>query len=116
MHMVNGFVTGEFSYWGAVAIVVEAGVLLSAAYYLTRRLWFPIGLHAAWNFSLAGIFGLRVSGVDPVRGFIQGSLHGPDLLTGGSFGPEGSVVTVALGLALGIALLLKARQKGNLSF
>jgi uncharacterized protein len=116
MHMVNGFVTGEFSYWGAVAIVVEAGVLLNAAYYFTRRLWFPIGLHAAWNFSLGGIFGLRVSGVDPVRGFIQGSLHGPDLLTGGNFGPEGSVVTVALGLTLGIALLLKARRKGNLDF
>jgi membrane protease YdiL (CAAX protease family) len=115
IHTANGFVTGEFSYWGAVAIVVEAGVLLNAAYYFTRRLWFPIGLHAAWNFSLGGIFGLRVSGIDPVRGLIQGSLNGPELLTGGSFGPEGSLVTVALGLSLGLALLLKARRKGNLT-
>lgn len=114
IHMVNGFVTGAFSYWGATAIVFEAGVLLSAAYYFTRRLWFPIGLHAGWNFSLGGIFGLRVSGVDPIQGLIQGSLLGPELLTGGSFGPEGSLVTIVSGLSLGIALLLKAKRKGNL--
>lgn len=114
MHTANGFVTGEFSYWGAVAIMVEAGVLLSAAYYFTKRLWFPIGLHAAWNFALAGIFGLRVSGIDTGRGLIQGSLNGPELLTGGSFGPEASLVTVALGMSLGLTLLFKARRKGNI--
>ena len=46
----------------AAAISLEAGVMLAAAYVLTRRLWLPIGIHAAWNFTQGGIFSVAVSG------------------------------------------------------
>ena len=48
-----------------LAIALEAGVLLAAAYVFTRRLWMAIGLHTAWNFSEGGIFGASVSGTKP---------------------------------------------------
>lgn len=112
---LNGVTTGEVSWWGAVAIVLEAGFLLNAAYCLTRRLWFVIGLHLAWNFMLSGVFGLPVSGIDAGGGFLQGTVSGPVWLTGGTFGPEGSVIAVVFGLGLGVFLLAKAQQRGNLT-
>lgn len=115
IHLLNGVTTGEVSWWGAVAIVLEAGFLLNAAYCLTRRLWFVIGLHLAWNFMLSGVFGLPVSGIDAGGGFLQGTVSGPVWLTGGTFGPEGSVIAVVFGLGLGVFLLAKAQQRGNLT-
>ena len=41
---------------GALAITIEAGVLLAPVYLLTRRLWLSIGSHIAWNFTQNGIF------------------------------------------------------------
>jgi len=96
----------------AVAVMVEAGVLLAAAYMLTRRLWFCIGIHIAWNFTEGGIFSAAVSG-GHTKGLLQAKLSGPDWLTGGAFGAEGSVVAVAICAAAGIALVAKAVMKGN---
>ena len=45
--------------FSALAIALEAGVLLGLAYVATRRLWLPIGLHIAWNFTESGLFGVR---------------------------------------------------------
>ena len=44
----------------AAAVMVEAGVMLASAYMLTRRLWFCIGIHIAWNFTEGGIFSARL--------------------------------------------------------
>ena len=96
----------------AVAVMVEAGVLLAAAYMLTRRLWFCIGIHIAWNFTEGGIFSAAVSG-GHAKGLLQAKLSGPDWLTGGAFGAEGSVVAVAICAAAGVALVAKAVMKGN---
>ena len=46
----------------AVGIAFEAGVMLGAAYMLTRSLWLPMGLHAAWNFTQGEVFDIPVSG------------------------------------------------------
>ena len=80
----------------ALAIALEAGILLGAAYAATERLWVPIGLHIAWNFTEGSVFGMSVSGLNKVTGLIQGSLQGSRLLTGGAFGPEASIVAVAV--------------------
>ncbi|HEX4423188.1 MAG TPA: CPBP family intramembrane glutamic endopeptidase [Kofleriaceae bacterium] len=95
-----------------IAIALEAGVLLAAAFALTRRLWLPFGLHAAWNFTEGGIFGASISGGQP-RGLLTSQLSGPELLTGGSFGPEASVVAVVVCLAAGITLLALAHRRGQ---
>jgi uncharacterized protein len=97
----------------AVAIMVEAGIFLGAAYMLTRRLWLPIGLHIGWNFTEGGIFGTSVSGTAP-RGWLQATTSGPAWLSGGEFGPEASVVTVAICGAIGIALVLWVAKHGGI--
>ena len=62
---------------GAVSISAEAGVLLAAAYMLTRRLWMSMGFHIAWNYTQSGVFfGHRFGGyVEP--GLIQPVIDGP---------------------------------------
>ncbi|HET7620613.1 MAG TPA: type II CAAX endopeptidase family protein [Gemmatimonadaceae bacterium] len=97
---------------GAIAIALEAGILLGAAYMATRRLWLAIGIHFAWNFTQGGIFGVAVSGVAS-NGLLRGELRGPSLLTGGAFGVEGSVVAVVVCLAAALPLLTLARRRGN---
>lgn len=92
---------------GALSIILEAGVMLAAAYIVTRRLWLVIGLHAAWNFTQGGIFGVQVSG-RPVKGLLQGTLSGPEWLSGGAFGAEASVVAVVSCVAVALVFLARA--------
>lgn len=69
-----------------------AGVLLAGAYLRTRSLWVAIGLHWAWNWVMAAVFDLPVSGWAfdvPGYDFRQ---SGPDAWTGGAFGPEGGML------------------------
>lgn len=87
-----------------LACVAAAGLLLSAAYMLTQRLWLGIGFHIGWNFTQGGVFSVPVSG-HPGEGMIQGVLTGPNWLTGGAFGVEGSALALAAVLTAGIALL-----------
>lgn len=91
--------------WSSVAIAMEAGILLGAAYAATGRLWLPIGLHAGWNFCEGSIFGMAVSGNTMRPGLIVGSLSGHPSLTGGAFGPEASIVAVVLCFAVAVAFL-----------
>ena len=98
--------------FAAIAILLEAGILLAAAYMLTRRLWLVIGMHFAWNFTQGGVFGVPVSGI-PIPGMLSGRLEGPDWISGGAFGPEASVITVTVCLAVAWALLFIARRQGR---
>lgn len=95
------------------AIALEAGVLLAAAYVLTRNLWFPIGLHLGWNFTEGGIFGVSVSGGRASNGIFSVTLSGHPLLTGGKFGPEASLIAIAVCLAVAIVLLIAAARNGR---
>ena len=88
--------------WSSLAIVVEAGFLLGAAYKYSRTLWLPIGIHWAWNFTQGNIFGFEVSGKDAGASLLTSTVSGPDWLTGGYFGAEASVIPVLLGLLLSV--------------
>jgi uncharacterized protein len=100
------------SVFTSVAISLEAGIMLAAAYTATRRLWVPIGIHFGWNFAQGGLFGIAVSG-NPVDGWLKTELSGPELLSGGAFGAEGSLVAVVLCLAAGTALVWLTIKRGN---
>jgi CAAX protease family protein len=77
-----------------------AGVVMAGAYLRTRSLWTAIGLHWAWNWVMAAVFDLPVSGIDfDVPGY-DTLEFGPDRFTGGIFGPEGGVVVTLLVLPL----------------
>ena len=93
---------------GAVFVALEAGVLLAAAYILTRRLWVPIGLHLSWNFAEAGIFSGDVSGVQMPPGLLRSVVEGPALMTGGRFGVEASLVAFLICAAAGLVILAMA--------
>ncbi|MEV7805180.1 CPBP family intramembrane glutamic endopeptidase [Microbispora sp. NPDC088329] len=110
MHLANEHATA----WGAIAIAIEAGGMLAAAYAATRTLWLPIGLHFGWNFAAAGIFSTEVSGNGATQGLLHSVTSGPALLTGGDFGPEASPYAVVFGLALTVVFLWLARRRGNL--
>ena len=107
MHIYNP----DATWWGAVAIAVEAGILFAAVYTVTRSLWWCIGLHFAWNVVEGPVFGSIVSGSGAQDSWLVASWTGPDLLTGGTFGLEASIVPVVLLGILGIALLVYASRK-----
>ncbi|MFH8803962.1 lysostaphin resistance A-like protein [Streptomyces sp. NPDC017936] len=98
---------------GAVAIAIEAGGMLAAAYAATRSLWLPIGLHFGWNFAESGIFGAEVSGNGDVHGLLDSSTSGATLITGGEFGPEASVYAILAGGLLTIVFLRLAHRRGT---
>ena len=72
---------------------------------MTQRLWLPIGLHLGWNFTEGSVFGMSVSGNARQDSLIMGTLHGPNLLTGGAFGPEASILAVIVCLAASVIIL-----------
>jgi membrane protease YdiL (CAAX protease family) len=96
----------------AVGIAFEAGIMLAGAYMITRRLWAAIGLHAAWNFAEGGIYGTPVSGLK-VDGLLRPWIGGPDLITGGAFGPEAALPAMVVATALGILFLVIAHRQGK---
>ena len=99
--------------FSAVAIALEAGLMLGITYTLTRRLWLPIGIHFAWNFAQGGIYGVNVSG-NEVNGWLKSQLVGPELISGGSFGAEGSLVAVIICLLAFALFLGMTLRRGNL--
>ncbi len=99
--------------FSSFAIALEAGVLLGGAYMLTRNLWMAIGLHAAWNFTQGWIFDVPVSGSDQ-NGMVEAQLSGPELLSGGAFGLEASLIALVLATAAGVALVVMAVKRGEL--
>lgn len=96
----------------AVGIAFEAGVMLGAAYILTRSLWMPMGIHAAWNFAQGEVYDIPVSG-NAVHGLVKAKLSGPPLLTGNGFGLEASVIAIVLATAFGLWLLWLAVHRGE---
>jgi membrane protease YdiL (CAAX protease family) len=108
-HIMNPNAT----WFSSFAIAVEAGVLLGGAYMLTRSLWFPMGLHAAWNFTQGEIFDVPVSGIDE-HGLVQAQLSGPPLLSGGNFGLEASIIALVLATAVGVWLVWLAVRQGKI--
>ena len=94
IHMGNSNAT----LWSSVAIAVEAGLLLGAAYKYSGTIWLPIGIHWAWNFTQGNVFGFSVSGMPSDVSVFDAMVSGPEILSGGEFGPEASVITVALGV------------------
>jgi membrane protease YdiL (CAAX protease family) len=96
--------------WQALIGLLLAGVFLTYPYLRTRQLWLSIGLHIGWNFFISTVFGFTVSGLNLFRLTLQ-EVHGPELFTGGDFGPEAGLVLVPAGLLiLGLTWLYTRRS------
>lgn len=108
-HLMNAQGTLE----GALFIAVEAGILLAAAYMLTRRLWLGVGFHFGWNYTQSAIFSGIVSGNDAQQGLIRSTMIGPNWLTGGAFGVESSVLALLVCTTTGVVMLVMAVRRGK---
>jgi len=85
----------DFSWVGGLCLFSH-GVLFGLAYFKTRSLWVPIGIHVAWNWAQGPLWGMNVSGTTIANSFLVSVPKGPELLSGGSFGAEGSLITLAI--------------------
>ncbi|HZR39869.1 MAG TPA: CPBP family intramembrane glutamic endopeptidase, partial [Ktedonobacteraceae bacterium] len=110
-HLLNP----DATLFGALAIALEAGILLGAAYMLTRSLWLAVGFHWAWNFFEGPVFGTVISGSGPssVKTIITSTMTGPQIWTGGTFGPEAGLVALMACLVAGAILLILAVRRGQ---
>ncbi len=72
-----------------------AGLMYASAYILTGQLAIPIGLHFAWNFFEGCVYGFPVSGINMGTSIIMTQYSGPELFTGGAFGPEAGLTGIA---------------------
>ena len=89
--------------WFSTANTAGFGILFGYAYLRSRDLWLPIGLHFGWNFTLP-LFGVNVSGLRmKVTGYEMSWTAG-SLWSGGEYGPEASILTSVVLIALFIYL------------
>ena len=105
LHLANPNAT-----WVSAAGIFFAGVFLAYGYLRTKRLWLPIGLHIGWNFFEGVGFGFPVSGLDDIYRLLRIQVHGPELWTGGAFGPEAGLIVLPA-LILGAVLIYLFTQR-----
>ncbi|MEU5485758.1 CPBP family intramembrane glutamic endopeptidase [Streptomyces mirabilis] len=98
--------------WSALAIALEAGVMLGVAFLWRRNIWFVAGLHFTWN-TAEQLLGIPVSGHTP-KGLFTVDTHGSALLNGGTFGLEASIVPVLIGVLLTVRMFVLAGRSGGL--
>jgi len=87
-----------------------AGLLFAYAFLRTKQLWLPIGLHIGWNFFEGVVFGFPVSGLD-IYALARISVHGPELWTGGAFGPEAGLIVLPAIVVGGLLIYLYSRRR-----
>ncbi len=111
LHLANP----DSSPFAAACLIAGEGIGIGL-YLLTGRIWGPIGMHAAWNFTQGWIFGAAVSGITEIAGGPL-ALHPapgvPAVLSGGGFGPEASLAALIVSLSASAALLIRAWRLGR---
>jgi membrane protease YdiL (CAAX protease family) len=108
-HIANPHATAV----AAIAIAVEAGLLLGGVYMLSRSIWTATGLHLAWNFCEGPLYGTAVSGTTGFGRVLVSTTTGPSIWTGGDFGPEAGLAAVILCLAVAAPTIALATRRGR---
>ncbi len=102
VHLLNA----EQSIASAVMLMFSS-LIIVAPFILTRKLWVTWGFHAGWNFMQAGVFGMMNSGV-AFKGWFVAEIAGPEWVTGGSIGLEGTYHSMAIDFLIGLAVMFLA--------
>jgi membrane protease YdiL (CAAX protease family) len=100
-HMGNG---GETRI-GIVGVFLFA-IFSAATLRRTGNLWLAVGAHAGWDWAQSFVYGVSDSGLQVAGHLLNPHIQGPDWLSGGSVGPEGSVLTLILWALMTVALLV----------
>ena len=85
--------------------IILAGLVIGLPYLLTGELGLSIGLHLTWNLFQGTVYGFSVSGNSPTTHLFSIQQNGPNLWTGGAFGPEGGLI-VLVWTIVGCGLIL----------
>lgn len=95
--------------------VVIGGIMVGIMFTYTKRLWLPVFFHFGWNFTQV-LYGVTLSGTEEYKtdAIFKSSLSGPDMLTGGEFGPENSVITIILTFLIFLILYWLCYKKGKI--
>lgn len=93
----------------AVTNIFLSGLLLGLNYLYTKNLWFAIMFHFSWNFFLGPVLGYEVSGL-PLNSLLEQYIQGPDWITGGGFGLEGSVLDGIFSIIALVLLIMAYRR------
>ena len=86
-----------WSTWVPMTELFAAGFILGISYTFTKNLWFPTFFHFGWNF-FQGLFGFEISGINVDSWKMishENTGNIPDIVSGGAFGIEGSVITLS---------------------
>lgn len=98
--------------WVSAAGIFFAGIYLAYGYIRTKQLWLSIGLHIGWNFFEGVVFGFPVSGLD-IYALTRIKIQGPEVWTGGAFGPEAGLIVLPSLLLGGFLIYLYTRKRAN---
>lgn len=101
LHLINP----NSSLISATCVAIEGGLLLGAAYIYSRSLWLPIAIHFAWNFMQSGLLGAITSGNEKTNSLLTTQITGAKIITGGEFGPEGTIQAILICLIATIVLM-----------
>jgi uncharacterized protein len=89
------------------------GFSMAMMFIYTKRIWLPYFFHIGWNFAQP-FYGSNLTGLDDMGSIIQSEFNGPELLTGGAVGIEGSIFTALFLLFIGITLYYLAKKEGKI--
>lgn len=109
LHLLNPHTT-----FLSLLCITTAGFLLAAAFIYSRSLWLPIALHFAWNFTQSGIFGAITSGNEKTKSLLEAKIQGSEWITGGAFGPEGSIQATSFCAVAATVLLILSHKKNKI--
>lgn len=99
--------------WIGIGNAILVGMVLAYSVKWSGSLWWAIGYHAAWDWSESYLFGVADSGSRSPHHLLSGNPVGAGWLSGGSVGPEGSVLAIPVLAALVLAARLTTRGREN---
>lgn len=89
------------------------GFTMAMMFIYTKRIWLPFFFHLGWNFAQP-FYGSNLTGLSDMGSIVQSKFTGPELLTGGAVGIEGSIFTASFLLFIGIVLYYLAKKEGKI--
>lgn len=91
------------------------GFMFGASYIYSRSLWLPIAIHFSWNFVQSGIFGAITSGNEKTSSLFNTNISGAELITGGAFGPEGTIQATLFWLVVSVVFMILITKQNKLA-